>query len=112
MLERFNKKQLEIIKSCAEVIHSVETGTANQRNINALFDTSYFFTDPEDDWEDNIRDVQYARNENNQRGNYTELVNIISEKFPEMNKAYLPFMVSDVLREAYTKYNNEVKENV
>lgn len=34
---------------------------------------------------------------------------IISEKFPEMNKAYLPFMVGDVLREAYTKYNNEVK---
>ena len=65
MLEIFNKKQLEIIKSCAEVIHSVETGTANQRNINKLFDTSYFFTDPEDDWEDNIRDVQYARNENN-----------------------------------------------
>lgn len=94
------------------MIHSVETGTANQRNINALFDTSYFFATPEDDWEDNIRDVQYARNENNKRGNYTELVSIISEKFPEMNKAYLPFMVSDVLREAYTKYNNEVKENV
>lgn len=112
MLEIFTEKQLEIIKSCAEVIHSVENGTANQRNINKLFDTSYFFTDPEDDWEDNIRDVQYARNENNQRGNYTELVNIISEKFPEMNKAYLPFMVSDVLREVYTKYNNEVKENV
>ena len=112
MLERFNERQIELIRSCAESVHSIEDGTINQRNINALFGTLYFFTVPEDDWEENIRGVKEVKAENNKRGNYNKLVNIISEKFPEMNKAYLPFMIGDVLREAYEKYNGEVKENV
>ena len=98
-----------MIKNCAEIVHSIEVGTVNQKNINALFETSYFFTTPECDWEENLRDVNYAKAEMNARGNYIELVSIISEKFPEMDKSYLPFMIGDVLREAY---NNEVKDNV
>lgn len=112
MLERFNGKELELIKSCAESVHSIEAGTANQRNIDALFGTPYFFTTPEDDWEENIRGVEYARAENSKSGNYNAMVGIISEQFPEINRAYLPFMIGDVLREAYEKYNGEVEENV
>ena len=112
MLERFNEEQIELIKSCAETVYSIENGTVNQRDINALFGTSYFFTVPEDDWEENMRGVKDVKAKENMGGNYNELVGIISEEFPEMNRAYLPFMVGDVLREAYEKYNGEVKKNV
>lgn len=54
-------------------------------------------------------DVSYARNEINERSNYSKLIDIVSENFPDVNKAYIPFMVGDVLREAYVKYNSEVK---
>ena len=60
MLERFNEQQVELIKNCAEIVHSIEVGTVNQKNINALFETSYFFADSEYDWEENLRDVNYA----------------------------------------------------
>lgn len=112
MLEGFERYEIILIKKCAELIHSIEDGTVNQRNINALFGTSYFFTAPEDDWEENVRGVKAARAENHMKGNYNALVRIISEKFPEMNQAYLPFMIGDVLREAYEKYNGEVNKNV
>ncbi|MCM1222941.1 MAG: hypothetical protein NC548_51665 [Lachnospiraceae bacterium] len=106
MLERFTEEQLEVIKSCAEMIRSVENGTANQRNINVLFGTIYFSNDPDDEWEVNMKSAEFVRNENSE-GNYYKLAEMVSDKFPEMNKAYLPFMIGDILREVY-----EVKENV
>lgn len=106
MLERFTEEQLEVIKSCAETIRSVENGTANQRNINVLFCTTCFYKAPEYEWEDDMKSAEFARNENS-KGNYYKLAEMVSDKFPEMNKAYLPFVIGDILREVY-----EVKENV
>ena len=40
------------------------------------------------------------------------MIAMISEQFPDMNKAYLPFMTGDLMKEAYEKKNSEVKENV
>lgn len=106
MLELFTEEQLEVIKICADMTRSVENGTANQRNINVLFCTNYFSSDPEDEWEEHLKSAEFVRNENSE-GNYYKLAEMFSDKFPEMNKAYLPFMIGDILREAY-----EVKENV
>ena len=109
MLERFNEEQIILIRKCCDAVRSIENGTANQKNVNYLFDTSYFFTTFEDDPQENMIDVSYARNEINERSNYSKLIDIVSENFPDVNKAYIPFMVGDVLREAYVKYNSEVK---
>lgn len=35
MLEKFNEQQIELIKNCAESVHSIEDGTANQNNIGS-----------------------------------------------------------------------------
>lgn len=43
---------------------------------------------------------------------YHRMIAMISEKFPEMNKAYLPFMTGDLMKEAYEKKDSEVKKNV
>lgn len=68
MFERFDRYEIILIKKCAELIHSIE-----------------------DDWEENIKAGKDAKAENHMRGNYNALVRIISEKFSEMNQAYLPF---------------------
>lgn len=112
MLEKFNEQQVELITKCAETIHSIETYRMNQRDINTLFGLSYLFTDPDDNWDENIRGVKEAQEEYNKVSNYHRMIAMISDKFPEMNKAYLPFMTGDLMKEAYEKYNGEVKKNV
>jgi len=111
MLEKFNEQQIELITDCAEAVHSVETHRINQRGMNFLFGLPYFFTDPYDDWNENTRGVEDAQEEYNKASSYHRMIAMISEKFPEMNKAYLPFVTGDLMREAYEK-NSEVKENV
>lgn len=100
MFERLTENQFKIVRNCAEAVHSIENGTANQVTVNSLLRTSYFFTVPEDGWEKNIMGVDEAKKENS-KGNYNELIEIVSYKFPEVNKAYLPFLIADILREVY-----------
>lgn len=111
MLEKFNEQQIELITSCAEAVYAIETHRINQKGMNSLFGLSYFFTDPYDNWDYNIRSVEDAREECNRVSAYHNMLAMISEKFPEMNKAYLPFVTGDLMREAYEKKNSEVKEN-
>jgi len=111
MLERFRKSDVKYIKECAEAIHSIENGTANQRTINEMFNPSDFFTDLEDGWEENLTGIEDARYEV-LKGNYRGLVGTVKHYFPETDKAYLPFLIADLMREAYAEYNSEVKENV
>lgn len=111
MLEKFNEQQIELITSCAEAVYAVETHQINQKGINSLFGMQYFFTDPYDDWDYNSRGVEDAREELSKASSYHNMLAMISEKFPEMNKAYLPFVVGDLMIEAYEKKNSEVKEN-
>lgn len=112
MLEKFNEQQVELITNCAEAIYSIETRQINQRGINSLFGLPYLFTDPDDDWDENTRGVKDLQEEYNKVSNYHRMIAMISEKFPEINKAYLPFITGDLMREAYEKKNSEVKENV
>ena len=112
MLEKFNEQQIELIKNCAEAIHSIENGTANQKNAEYLFCNSYFFTEPTYEHEHRIGIKDIKENKENVNNNYSKLVSLISEQYPEVHKSYLPFMVGDVLREAYETNNNEVKDNV
>lgn len=112
MLERFNEQQVELITNCAEAVHSIETYRINQRSINSLFGLPYFFTDPYDDWDENTRGVKEAQEEYNKVSNYHKMIAMISEEFTEMNKAYLPFITGDLMKEAYERKNSEVKENV
>lgn len=112
MLEKFDEKQVELITDCAETVHSIENYRINQREINSLFGLPYIFTDHDDDWNENIRGVKDVQEEYNKVSNYHRMIAMISEKFPEMNRAYLPFITGDLMREAYEKKNSEVKENV
>lgn len=111
MLEKFNEQQIELITSCAEAVYAVETYRINQKGMNSLFGLQYFFTDPYDDWNENIIGIKDVRDEYNKVSSYYRMITMISEKFPEMNKAYLPFVAGDLMREAYEKKNSEVKEN-
>ncbi len=111
MLERFHKSDIRFIKDCAEAIHSIENGTANQRTINEMFNPSDFFTDPEDGWEENLTGIEDARYEV-LKVKYRGLVGTVKHYFPEADKAYLPFLIADALREAYAEYSREVKEDV
>ncbi len=77
-----------------------------------MFGLPYLFTDPDDDWDENIKGVKEAYEEYNKISNYHRMIAMISGKFPDMNKAYLPFMTGDLTKEAYEKKNSEVKENV
>lgn len=86
--------------------------TESIREINSLFGLPYIFTDPDDDWNENIRGVKDVQEENNKVSNYHRMIAMISEKFPEINKAYLPFITGDLMREAYEKKNSEVNVNV
>lgn len=110
MLERFRKSDVKYIKECAEAVHSIENGTANQRTVNEMFNPSDFFTDPEDGWEENMIGIEDARHKA-LKGNYRALVGTVKYYFPEADKAYLPFLIADVMREAYAD-NSEVKEDV
>lgn len=74
-----------------------------------MFGLPYLFTDPDDDWDENTRGV---KEEYNKVSNYHKMIAMISKKFPEMNKAYLPFITGDLMREAYEKKNSKVKGNV
>lgn len=112
MLEKFNEQQVELIAKCAEAVHSIETYRINQRGINSLFGLPYLFTDPDDDLDENIIGIKDIQEKYNQVNNYYKMTAMISEKFPEINKAYLPFITGDLMREAYEKKNSEVKENV
>lgn len=112
MLEKFDEQQVELITNCAEAVHSVETYRINQRGINSLFGLPYFFTDPYEDWNENTRGVKDLQEEYNEVSNYHKMTAMISEKFPEINKAYLPFITGDLMREAYEKKNSEVNGNV
>ncbi|MDE5935878.1 MAG: hypothetical protein K2G83_00510 [Ruminococcus sp.] len=112
MLEKFHEQQVELITNCAEAVQSIETYRINQKGINSLFGLSYLFTDPDDDWDEKTRGVKEAQEEYNKVSNYHRMIAMISEKFPEMNRAYLPFITGDLMKEAYEKKNSEVKENV
>ena len=112
MLEKFNEQQVELITKCAEAVHSIETYRINQRGINSLFGLPYLFTDPDDDWDENTRGVKDVQEEYNKVSNYHRMITMISEKFPKINRSYLPFITGDLMREAYEKKNSEVKENV
>ena len=112
MLEKFNEQQIELITDCAEAVHSIENYRINQREINSLFGLPYLFTDPDDDWNENIIGIKDIQENYNKISNYHKMIAMISEKFPEMDKAYLPFITGDLMREAYEKKNSEVRENV
>lgn len=103
MLEKFNEQQVELITNCAEAVQSIETYRINQRSINSLFGLPYLFTDPDDDWDKNIIGIKDVWDEYNKVSNYHRMIAMISEKFPEMNRAYLPFITGDLMREAYEK---------
>ncbi len=110
MLERFHESDIRFLKGCAEAIHSIENGTASQKTVNEMFYPSDFFTDPDDGWEENLISIEDARYEA-LKGNYRALVGTVRYAFPEADKAYLPFLIADVLREIYAE-NSEVKEDV
>lgn len=46
------------------------------------------------------------------KGNYRAIVGTVKHYFPEADKAYLPFLIADALREAYAEYSSEVKNDV
>lgn len=102
MLERFNEQEIELITNCAETVHSIETYRVNQKEVNSMFGLQYFFTDP-DDFDENIKGVKEIQEEYNKMSNYHKMTAMISEKFPDMNKAYLPFIIGDLMKEAYEK---------
>jgi len=52
---------------------------------------------------ENIKGVKEAHEEYNNVSNYHRMIAMISEQFPDMNKAYLPFMTGDLMKEAYAK---------
>lgn len=112
MLEKFNEQQVELITNCDEAVQSIETYRINQRSINSLFGLPYLFTDPDDDWDENTTGVKEAQEEYNKVSSYHRMIAMISEKFPEMNMAYLSFITGDLMRETYEKNNSEVKENI
>ena len=112
MLEKFNEQQVELITNCAEAVHSIETYRVNQREINSLFGLPYLFTDPDDDWDENTRGVKEAQEEYNKVSNYHRMIAMISEKFPEINKAYLPFITGDLMREAYENLSSQEKSDI
>ncbi len=103
MIERFHKSYIKYIKECAEAIHSIENGTANQRTINEMFYPSDFFTFLEGELEnsgisleENLIDIEAARHKA-LKGYYRALVGTVQYTFPEADKAYLPFLIADVL---------------
>lgn len=100
MLERFNEQEIELITNCAETVHSIETYRVNQREVNSMFGLQYFFNDPDDE---NIKGVKDVQEEYNRMSNYHKMTAMISEKFPEANKAYVPFIMGDLMKEAYEK---------
>lgn len=103
MLERFNEQEIELITNCAETVHSIENYRVNQRDINSMFGLQYLYTDPDDDYDKNIKGVKEIQEEYDKVSNYHKMTAMISEKFPDMNKAYLPFIVGDLMKEAYEK---------
>lgn len=100
MIEQFTPKENAQITWCAEVIHSIEAGKADQKKIDALFHPSYQDVEPL-----SVMDASMP----NQSSRFTRLIQIVQEKYPDMHKSYLPFAIGDLLREAYEA--NHRKEN-
>ncbi|MGN0630996.1 MAG: hypothetical protein ACI4JN_06675 [Ruminococcus sp.] len=92
------------LAECAGIIHAIEEGTANQRQINQAFNSAYNFVDADDTGIDRVRNTDDFRK--NIGGNYHELVEQVKTENPDVDEAYIPFMVADVLKEAYEREVN------
>lgn len=92
------------LSECAGIIHAIEEGTANQRQINQAFASTYNFVDFYDTDADRFRNADDLRKE--VRGDYPELVEKIRTENPDVDEAYIPFIIADVLKEAYEREVN------
>ena len=106
MFEIFYKSYIALIKRCADEIYSVENGSANQRTVDALFNPSDFFhydaSDifPEFGWKCTMNSAEDMLIEI-LKGNYMDLIYYLKCHFPDVDEAYLPFLVADLLRKFY-----------
>lgn len=97
MLEKFQGYDKEQICSLAQIVHQFENGTVKQRNLDEFFH--------EEEWDYYADDLVilgcWSTNIPQLFSGYTILKDYVREAFPEMEEAYLPFAVSDLLKEAF-----------
>lgn len=87
------------VAECAGTIHDIEEGTVNQYRLNRAFYDSYDFVDIEDKGKDRFMYTEKLRN--GEKGFYHEIVKQVRTENPDVDEAFIPFMVADVLKEAY-----------
>ena len=90
---------------CAGTIHEIEAGTVNQYRLNRAFRGSYDFIDAGDKGKDRFMYTENLRN--SAKGGYNELVEKVRTENPDVDEAFIPFMVADILKEAYEREENE-----
>lgn len=83
-----------------------EEGTANQRQIDKAFYSSYDFVDANDIGKSGAVNADKFRN--NCCGEYSELLEKIKTNNPDMDNASIPFMAADILREVYEEEEKDV----
>lgn len=93
------------VAECAGTIHEIEEGTVNQYRLNRAFCDSYDFVDIENKGKDRFLHTEKLRNSG--RGGYREIVEQVRSENPDVDEAFIPFMVADVLKEAYEREENE-----
>ncbi len=108
MLEMFRNDEMLVLINCAKTIYAIEQGTVNQKELNNVFDGRYTFSEPDcSDIEGKIVGAKY--NMGIAYRDYKRMLLMVKEKFPEVDEAYVPFLISDILKETYEFNNLEVK---
>lgn len=94
MLELFSDYEKNTIVECALAIHGIEKGTVSQENLaNFYLEDDRHYTDDItvlDNWND-VESLEFA--------GYTAMKSMVRLQFPDVDEAYLPFLVRDLLKE-------------
>ena len=106
MLEKFDTHQQQLISSYAQTVWQFEHGTVHQRNLNEFFqeDPEYYLDDLQ------IMEFWCCAEPLGISG-YAQLKECIYSVFPDMEEAYLPFAIGDLLKEADEASQKGVENN-
>lgn len=106
MIERFDEMKRKTISSYAQTAHDIEYGTVNQRNLNDFYNEDHEY------YRDELRILGFWEDAEMLGFSQLEILKeFIRSEYPDMEEAYLPFAIADLLKEAYEADNKEDKTN-
>lgn len=102
MFEKLDNVTKKRLRSISQTMYDIEHGTVSQRKLEEFYneDTEYYRDELQvlGMWDDA---------ENIECSELERLKELVCEIYPEIEEAYLPFAIKDLMHEAYEKKESE-----